>query len=138
MKPALLFWSILSLPLFLSADPAPTVQSLPPSVIETAPKGGSTDVDAGTTTQIRVTFSKEMANRSWSWSQLSERSFPEIIGEPKYLKDQRTCVINVKLEPNKTYAIWLNSTKFKNFKDTAGNPAVPYLLVFQTRQLGPV
>ena len=35
--------------------------------------------------------------------------------------------------PGKTYAIWLNSQKFRNFKDTAGRPAVPYLLVFRTR-----
>jgi hypothetical protein len=38
----------------------------------------------------------------------------------------------VKLEPRKTYAIWLNSGNFGNFKDTSGNSAVPYLLVFET------
>ena len=49
-----------------------------------------------------------------------------------HLKDKRTCVVKVKLEPGKTYAIWLNSEKFHNFKDADGRPAVPYLLVFQT------
>jgi hypothetical protein len=38
----------------------------------------------------------------------------------------------VKLEPGKTYVIWLNSQKFRNFKDKDGQPAVPYLLVFET------
>lgn len=41
--------------------------------------------------------------------------------------------MKVKLEPDKTYAYWLNSENFKNFKDTEGRPAVPYLLVFHTR-----
>jgi RNA polymerase sigma-70 factor (ECF subfamily) len=39
----------------------------------------------------------------------------------------------VKLEPGKTYVIWLNSQKFGNFKDTDGKSAVPYLLVFETK-----
>ena len=37
------------------------------------------------------------------------------------------------LAPGKTYAIWLNSENFGNFKDTAGHAAVPYLLIFKTK-----
>jgi len=70
------------------------------------------NVDAATTTQIKVTFSKEMLDRSWSWSQMSKDSFPQIIGKPKYLEDKKTCVIDVKLEPKKTYVIWVNTQKF--------------------------
>ncbi len=40
--------------------------------------------------------------------------------------------MKVKLEAGKTYAWWLNSEQFHNFKDKEGNPAVPYLLIFQT------
>ena len=40
---------------------------------------------------------------------------------------------SVKLEKGRTYVIWLNSEKFENFKDASGNPAVPYLLVFETK-----
>ena len=49
-------------------------------------------------------------------------------GAPHYEKDKRTCVLPVKLEAGKVYAIWLNSAKFTNFKDTDGHPAVldPY------------
>jgi hypothetical protein len=41
--------------------------------------------------------------------------------------------MKVRLEPGRTYAWWLNSDKFKNFTDLAGRPAVPYLLIFQTK-----
>ncbi len=110
-----------------------SLKTLPPSVVKTVPEAGDRNVDAATTTQIRVTFSKEMLDRSWSWSQLSKESFPQVLGNPKYLDDRKTCVLDVKLEPGKTYVIWINSQVFMNFKDADGHPAVPYLLVFQTR-----
>jgi hypothetical protein len=110
-----------------------SVKSLPPSVVKTVPQCGATSVDVEATTQIIVTYSKEMMDGSWSWTQLSNETFPQIAGKPKYLEDKRTCVIDVKLEPNKTYVIWLNSKNSGNFKDTDGNSAVPYLLVFATR-----
>jgi hypothetical protein len=110
-----------------------SVKSMPASVVKTVPQSGDTTVDAATTTRIKVTFSEEMMDGTWSWSQVSKDSFPQIIGKPKYLEDKKTCVIDVKLEPKKTYVIWVNTQKFVNFKDTDGNPAVPYLLVFQTR-----
>jgi RNA polymerase sigma-70 factor (ECF subfamily) len=53
-------------------------------------------------------------------------------GEVAYDKEKKTCVLPVKLEPGKTYAVWINSEKFANFKDIGGRPAVPYLLVFTT------
>jgi RNA polymerase sigma-70 factor (ECF subfamily) len=107
-----------------------TVEALPPVVVKTVPQAGMTNVDAKTT-EIQVAFSKDMMDGSWSWSQLSDATFPKIIGKPKY-KDKRTCIVTVKLEPDKTYAIWLNTEKFDNFKDADGRPAVPYLLVFKT------
>lgn len=108
-----------------------TLESVPPVVIKTVPVAGTSNVDASTN-EIQVTFSKKMADRTWSWSTLSKDSFPQIEGKPKYLKDNKTCVLPVKLEPGKTYAIWINSGKFRNFKDKKGTPAIPYLLVFKT------
>lgn len=108
-----------------------TLESVPPVVVKTVPAAGACDVEASTN-EIQVTFSKKMTDRSWSWSTLSKDSFPEIEGKPKYLKDNKTCVLPVKLEPGKTYAIWINSSKFRNFKDASGKPAIPYLLVFKT------
>jgi hypothetical protein len=110
-----------------------SVESAPPVVVETAPKAGTSAVDS-TLAEIKVTFSKEMHDGTWSWSMLSQESFPNMDGKPKYLADKRTCVLPVKLEAGKTYAIWVNSERFGNFKDTEGRSAVPYLLVFKTKK----
>lgn len=110
-----------------------TVKSMPPSVVKTVPQSGDTAVDAAVTKQITATFSKKMTDGSWTWAQMSKETFPEIIGKPKYLDDQKTCVVDVKLEPHKTYVVWINSQQFSGFKDVDGNTAVSYLLVFQTR-----
>lgn len=109
-----------------------SLDSVPPVVVKTIPAAGEKEIDS-TVTEIKVTFSKDMADGSWSWSTVSKESFPEIAGKPKYLKDKRTCVLPVKLKPGKVYGIWINSSKFKNFKDAEGRSAVPYLLVFKTK-----
>ena len=83
--------------------------------------------------EIRVTFSKPMTDQSWSWSSAWKDSAPEAVGKPRYEADRKTCVIKVKLEPNKTYGYWINSEKFRGFKDQQGHSAVPYLLVFKTK-----
>jgi RNA polymerase sigma factor (sigma-70 family) len=114
-----------------AAEEEVTIETAPPVVVKTVPQAGATDVDAKTK-EIQITFSKDMMDGSWSWSQLSDGSFPKIVGKPTYLKDKRTCVATVKLEPDKTYAIWLNSEKFHGFQDADGRAAVPYLLVFKT------
>ncbi len=104
----------------------------PPVVVETYPVSGSRDVPPGET-EVRVRFSKPMADQSWSWATAWENSTPESLGPPHYLPDQRTCVMNVRLETGRAYAWWLNSDNFKNFTSLAGQPAVPYLLIFQTK-----
>jgi hypothetical protein len=110
-----------------------TLESVPPVVVKTVPAAGADDVDPKTT-EIKVTFSKNMEDGTWSWSQISKDSFPKVDGKPKYLADKRTCVLPVKLEPGKTYAIWVNRERFTNFKDADGKSAVPYLLVFKTKK----
>src|SRR4051794_4696849 len=79
-----------------------TLESVPPVVVKTVPEAGSADVDPKLT-EIKVTFSKDMKDGTWSWAQLSKESFPTLDGNPKYLADKRTCVLTVKLEPEKTY-----------------------------------
>jgi RNA polymerase sigma-70 factor (ECF subfamily) len=119
---------------FIQAENKITVQSMPPVVVKTSPHAGNTDVDPALK-EIRVTFSKEMMTKDmWSWVEVSKDSFPRMVGEVRFLSDKRTCIAPVKLEPGKTYAIWLNSKKFNYFRDKDSNPAVPYLLVFQTRE----
>ncbi len=117
-----------------NAQPPVTLQSAPPVVVETVPPAGSDNVDPRLAT-IKVTFSKKMQDGSWSWVQLSEASFPKLRGQPRYLADGKTNVVEVALKPNQTYAVWFNTDEFLNFKDEQGRAAVPYLLVFRTGEL---
>jgi len=120
------------LPLHSSHGDDIDLQTAPPVVVKTVPESGANGVDPATTS-IRVKFSKPMQDGSWSWSTAGKDTNPETTGKPKYEKDKRTCVLPVKLQPGKTYAFWLNSQKFRNFKDADGQPAVPYLLIFKTK-----
>jgi len=114
------------------AADAPTLANVPPVVIRTAPQAGASDVPASTT-EIRVTFSKKMQDKSWSWVIVTPGSFPKLAGDPHYLPDGVTCVLPVTLEPGKTYAMWINAATAQNFQDADGRKAVPYLLVFSTK-----
>jgi serine/threonine protein kinase len=119
-------------PIAVPQDDSTVLAEQPPVVVETFPPAGARDVLPGEV-EIRVRFSKDMAGNSWTWSTAWENSTPETIGPPHYLDDHRTCVLKVKLEPGRTYAWWLNSDKFKNFEDAAGQSSVPYLFSFQTK-----
>jgi len=116
------------------AEPAQTigVDTLPPVVVKTLPESGTLDVAPGETT-VAVTFSKPMLDGAWSWTTAWPDSAPEHLGDPAFLEDQRTCALRVRLEPNRTYAWWLNSERFGFFQDHQSRPAVPYLLIFHTR-----
>ena len=113
--------------------PAVSVKQMPPVVVRTIPQAGETQVDAAQVKEIRITFSKAMLDKSWSWVQISKETFPKAAGDISYDKERRTCVMPVKLEPGKTYVLWLNSERFANFKDADGRSAIPYLLVFETK-----
>jgi HEAT repeat protein len=112
-----------------------SLQAAPPVVVRTVPVAGATDVDPGLA-EIKATFSKPMQDGSWSWSTWGEETYPKTTGQPRYLPDRRTCLLPVRLEPNRFYALWLNSDQFKNFTDAEGRPAVPYLLTFTTAGAG--
>lgn len=108
------------------------VKSQPPVVVKTVPQSGDTDVDPKLS-EIQVTFSKDMkTEKNWSFVQVSKESYPKTTGEPHYI-DKRTIVLPVALEPGKTYIIWINQKKFTGFRDQENYPAIPYLLVFETR-----
>ena len=109
------------------------IDSMPPVVVRTVPESGAKDVAPGVV-EIKATFSKEMTDKSWSWCYAWQGSIAESAGDIRYESDHKTCVWKVKLEPNRTYAYWLNTAKLQNFTDKQGHPAVPYLLVFQTKR----
>jgi RNA polymerase sigma factor (sigma-70 family) len=114
-------------------QPEPAIPGdLPPVVVNIDPKVGAKDVDPGLR-EIRVTFSKKMKDKTWSWTEGDVYSVPKLDGKVHYEYDQRTCVMPVRLEPGKTYVLGINSERFRNFKDIDGHPALPYLLVFHTK-----
>ena len=136
MKPALFAIAALFVIHTLeAAEPQHSVATLPAVVVNTEPQAGLKNVDPNTS-EIKVTFSKKMLNKSWSWGQISDETAVQGTGQPHYLKDGKTCVLPVKLEPGHTYVVQLNALDghFGNFKDEGRRPAVPYLLVFETRK----
>ena len=109
-----------------------TIKTLPPVVVKSVPASGAEAVDPDTK-EIRITFSKDMLTKKmWSLVTVSQESFPKIDGQVKYLADKRTFVASVKLEADRTYALWINQGWFTGFRDADNHPAVPYLLVFRT------
>ena len=96
------------------------------------PEAGTKDVPPGET-EISIKFSKPMTDGSWSWSSAWQDSTPDSLDKPHYEADQKTCVMKVKLEPDKTYGYWINSQNFHGFRDAQGHAAIPYLLVFHTK-----
>jgi serine/threonine protein kinase len=113
-------------------EASPPFSTLPPVVVRTTPISGVRNVAPGIV-ELSVTFSKDMADESWSWCTAWDDSMPEIIEQAHYLADHRTCVVKAKLEPGRTYATWLNSENFENFRDVDGTPSLPYLLIFETK-----
>jgi hypothetical protein len=131
--PTLIVLAILSCGFLTGSLQAQELDSVAPVVIKTAPEAGSSDVAPGVV-EIRVTFSKPMMDGSWSWITAWKNSAPESIGSPHFEADHKTCVMKVKLEPDKTYGYWLNSQEFHGFKDPVGLAAVPYILAFHTKE----
>ena len=128
---AALITGLLSLP--AGAGDGKGVKAQPPVVTKTVPTSGDIEVDPGLK-EIQVTFSKDMkTEKMWSFVQVSKETYPKTTGDPHYL-DKRTIVLPVALEPGKTYILWINKGKFNAFRDTENYPAVPYLLVFETKQ----
>jgi hypothetical protein len=111
---------------------AQDIDSFAPVVVKTIPEAGSKDVPPGEM-EVKITFSKEMTDQSWSWSSAWQNSDPKSLGKPHYEANRKTCVMKVKLEPGKTYGWWINSPKFHGFQDLQNHPAIPYLFTFKTK-----
>jgi hypothetical protein len=129
----LLVTAILSILMgFLLLSGSHARDDVPPGVISTHPHNGARDV-VPSLQEISVTFSEQMMDKSWSWCYEVRDTFPQVTGQPYYTENNTKNVLPVRLEPNKEYVIWINTVNFRDFRDEAGNPAVPYRLVFQTR-----
>jgi hypothetical protein len=104
----------------------------PPRVVTTSPLNGTQDVDPALT-KLSVTFNEPMQDGSWSWAYADKNQFPDMTGQPYYLDGNTKNILPVKLEPNKDYVIWLNTSRFQNFKNQRGVPSAPFKLAFRTR-----
>jgi hypothetical protein len=106
--------------------------SKPPRVVSTFPQNGSLDVDPSIK-EISVTFNEEMIDGNWSWVYEDKSTFPQMVGQAYYTDNNTKNILPVKLEPNKEYVIWINSSDYKNFKNKNGVPAVPFRFTFKTK-----
>jgi hypothetical protein len=80
------------------ASNAQSIQDLPPVVVKTIPESGSADIPPGEY-EIKVTFSKEMTDGSWSWCSAWDDSEPTGLEKPHYEADLKTCAIKVRNGP---------------------------------------
>jgi hypothetical protein len=106
--------------------------STPPRVVSTFPQNESQNVDPSLN-EISVTFNEEMMDGNWSWAYSDKNDFPQIVGQAYYTDNNTKNVLPARLEPNKEYIIWINSEKYKNFKDKKGNSAIPFRFTFKTK-----
>lgn len=107
----------------------------PPSVVALDPPNGAFDVDPARQL-IRATFDRVMEG-SWAWVNEGRDTFPEMAGQGYFEPDRRTAALPVKLEPGRTYVVWLNSEQHQLFRDLSGVPAAPLRWTFTTRAAPP-
>lgn len=101
-------------------------------VESSTPLNGATNVDAALA-EVVIVFNQPMRQDSWSFVITEAGEFPETTGDPSF-RDERTCVLPVKLEKGKTYAVGVNSAQRRGFVSAADDAraAEPYILVFKT------
>ena len=101
----------------------------PPRIVEMAPANGATGVSPSVT-ELRVTFDREMGG-GFSWTGGGD-NYPEVTNRPFWTEGRKTCVLPVKLKPNWTYGLGINSPSHKNFQSATGVPADWTRWTFQT------
>jgi RNA polymerase sigma-70 factor (ECF subfamily) len=105
--------------------------STAPRAIVLDPPNGATDVDPARTT-LTVTFDREMDREGWAWVVENAATAPET-GESSFDATGRTSTVEVRLQPGRSYVVWVNSPAYPYFRDTSGVPATPTRWAFSTR-----
>ena len=108
-----------------SDGPAPSA----PKVVATYPADGAHVPPS--IAELRVSYDHRMM-ASWSFATRGEKAFPQVLGAPSLSPDHITISLPIRLEPNHTYVVWLNTEKYQNFKSEDGQAAEPYRLTFHT------
>ena len=107
------------------AQPQPSA----PKVVVTFPADGAHVPPS--IAELKVSYDHRMM-ASWSFATRGEKAFPEVLGAPSLSPDHITISLPIRLEPNRTYVVWLNTERYKNFKSEDGQAAEPYRLTFHT------
>jgi hypothetical protein len=100
-----------------------------PKVVSTSPSQGAKVPPS--LSELKVSYDHRMA-ASWSFATGGEKAFPELWGNPSLSDDHITITLPIRLEPNRTYVVWMNTDRYKNFKSEDGAAAEPYRLTFST------
>ncbi len=102
-----------------------------PRIVALTPLNGAKEVSPKIT-ELRVTFNVPMSEGcSWTGGGSEFPAMPE--GRQVFwTEDHQTCVLPVRLEPNKQYRLGLNSPSFKNFRSCGGVPLAPVSYSFRT------
>jgi len=93
------------------------------------PPNGATGVDPNQA-YLAATFSEPMAD-GFSFTG-GPPAMPETTAKPYWNANKRTCTLPVKLEPNRSYRLGLNSPSFKNFRSASGEALEPVVWTFET------
>lgn len=102
----------------------------PAQVVAFDPPQGATGVDPGRTT-LSVTFDRQMDPGGWAWVIENESTAPEI-GASSWDPAHRTSTVEARLEPGRTYVLWVNFGEYDYFKDLQGVPAAATRWSFST------
>ena len=112
-------------PVTTAAPPAP------PQVVALDPPQGAVDVDPDRG-HLAVTFDRPMDPEGWSWVIEAPETAPDL-GAASFDPGGRTNTVVAKLQPGRTYVVWINSARYSYFRDRAGTPAAPLRWTFSTR-----
>jgi len=99
-------------------------------VVALDPPDGAHGVDPSRTT-LSVTFDRTMDPQGWAWVVEDAATAPDI-GEAHFDPSGRTNTVEVTLEPNRDYVVWINSQTYSYFKSVDGTSAEPYRWTFHT------
>jgi len=135
---------VVAAPAVAVADPPPpgatvvrpvTIAGGPgPRIVQSFPAEGAT-VPGGVIV-LKLVFSQTMAPDGWSYSRAAAGAFPDCLGEPRMLADQRTFVLLCTVAGHQSYALQINAAP--QFASENGRPAAPTVLHFSTGDVGVV
>jgi hypothetical protein len=102
-----------------------------PRVVALDPPQGATEVDPARGF-LAVTFDRPMDPQGWSWVTEGAHNAPQL-GNARFDDNARTNTVEARLEPGRTYVVWINSDRWSYFRSALGVPAAPLRWEFSTR-----